>query len=462
MANLIIMPKQGQSVESCIITEWHKKKGDKVSVGDVLFAYETDKASFEEESTAEGVLLEVFYEEGDEVVVLENVCIIGEEGEDISSLVASQQSTVDSQQLTVSSEQSAVDSQQSTVSSEQSNQQIIESSNPQESESPNQQISKSSDSTGVSPRARSMAAKEVLSLEGIQGTGPKGRVIARDVEAALENRPKLTGLAKEIAKEEGLTAPAVGSGPAGMVRGDDMKTINPVYGADFEVKPLSNMRKLIAKAMHTSLQNSAQLTHHLGADARNILAIRQKVKKAMDEGSPNNITLNDMVCLAVVKALKKFPQANSHFLGDSMKLFSKVHLGLAVDTDRGLMVPAIKNADDLSIQGLSNQMKEIAGQCRSGSIDPDLLAAEAATFTVSNLGNYGVEMFTPVINLPQSAILGVNTIVPRPKDLGNGAYGFVPYMGLSLTYDHRALDGGEATRFLKQIAIEIETLEITI
>ncbi len=453
MAKLIIMPKQGQSVESCIITEWYKKKGDKVSVGDVLFAYETDKASFEEESTAEGVLLEVFYEEGDEVVVLDNVCIIGEEGEDISSLVASQKSADDSEQSSVGSEQPA-------VSSEQSNTQIIESSNPQESDSSTPQLLNSTDSVGVSPRARSMAAKEVLSLEGIQGTGPKGRVIARDVEAVLENRPKLTGLAKKIAKEEGLTAPAAGSGPAGMVRGDDMKTVNPVYGDDFEVKPLSNMRKLIAKAMHTSLQNSAQLTHHLGADARNILAIRQKVKKAMDEGSPNNITLNDMVCLAVVKALKKFPQANSHFLGDSMKLFSKVHLGLAVDTDRGLMVPAIKNADDLSIQGLSNQMKEIAGQCRSGSIDPDLLAAEAATFTVSNLGNYGVEMFTPVINLPQSAILGVNTIVPRPKDLGNGAYGFVPYMGLSLTYDHRALDGGEATRFLKQIAIEIETLEI--
>ncbi len=438
MAKLIIMPKQGQSVESCIITEWHKKKGDKVSVGDVLFAYETDKASFEEESTEEGVLLEVFYEEGDEVVVLENVCIIGEEGEDVSSLVASQQSIV-------SSEHPAVESEKSDF-------QNTESSNPQ--------ILKSSEISGVSPRARSMAEKEVLSLEGVPGTGPKGRVIARDVEAVLESRPKLTGLAKEIAKEEGLTAPAVGSGPAGMVRGGDMKTVNSLYGDDFEVKPLSNMRKLIAKAMYASLQNSAQLTHHLGADARNILAIRQKVKKAMDEGSTNNITLNDMVCMAVVKALKKFPQANSHFLGDSMKQFSKVHLGLAVDTERGLMVPAIKNADDLSIQGLSNQMKEIAGQCRSGNIDPDLLAAEAATFTVSNLGNYGVEMFTPVINLPQSAILGVNTIVPRPKDLGNGAYGFVPYMGLSLTYDHRALDGGEATRFLKQIAIEIETLEI--
>ncbi len=440
MAKLIIMPKQGQSVESCIITEWHKKKGDKVSVGEVLFAYETDKASFEEESSAEGVLLEVFYNEGDEVVVLENVCIIGEEGEDISGLLASAGAVQESsEQLTVESDQIAVSSEQSTVSSSQSS--IV-------------------NSFGVSPRARNMAEKEVLSLDDVQGTGPNGRVIARDVEAALENRPELTGLAKEIAKKEGLAAPSEGSGPAGMVRGEDMKSTNLLYGDDFEVKPLTNMRKLIAKAMHASLQNSAQLTHHLGADARNILAIRQKVKKAMDEGYPTNITLNDMVCMAVVKALKKFPQANSHFLGDSMKIFSKVHLGLAVDTERGLMVPAIKNADDLSIQGLSNQMKEIAGQCRSGSIDPDLLAAEAATFTVSNLGNYGVEMFTPVINLPQSAILGVNTIVPRPKDLGNGAYGFVPYMGLSLTYDHRALDGGEATRFLKQIAIEIETLEI--
>ena len=135
-------------------------------------------------------------------------------------------------------------------------------------------------------------------------------------------------------------------------------------------------------------------------------------------------------------------------MGDSTRNFSKVHLGLAVDTERGLMVPVVKNADDLSIQGLSTQLKEEANACKKGSIDPDLLSSEAASFTVSILGNYGVEVFTPVINLPQVAILGVNTIVPRPKNLGGGVYGFVPYMGLSLTYDHRALDGGEATRFV--------------
>jgi pyruvate dehydrogenase E2 component (dihydrolipoamide acetyltransferase) len=222
------------------------------------------------------------------------------------------------------------------------------------------------------------------------------------------------------------------------------------------------MRKLIAKAMHTSLQNSAQLTHHLGADARRMMELRKKVKKATDAGYPTNITINDMVCYAVIKALKKFPQANAHYLGDNMKYFSKVHLGVAVDTDRGLMVPVLRNADDLSIQGLSNQLKEVAGQCRNGNINPDLLSSEAASFTVSNLGNYGVEMFTPVINLPQAGILGVNTIVPRPKDLGDGVYAFVPFIGLSLTYNHQALDGGEATRFLKQIAVEIENLEFAL
>ena len=234
-----------------------------------------------------------------------------------------------------------------------------------------------------------------------------------------------------------------------------------IQGDDFEVRKLTNIRKVIAKSMYASLQNSAQLTHHLSADARRIQALRKKAKKALEEGRVDvNITLNDFVCFAVIKALKKFPNVNSHFLGDSIKYFNKVHLGLAVDTDRGLMVPCVKNADDLSIEGLSRNLKQVADACKKGNINPDILSPEAASFTVSNLGNYGVEIFTPIINLPQSAILGVNTIVPRPKDLGGGVYAFVPHIGLSLTYDHRSIDGGEATRFLKQIATEIENLEV--
>lgn len=437
MANVVIMPKQGQSVESCIITEFYKKKGDTVSVGDLLFAYETDKASFEEEAQFEGSILDIFYDEGDEVPVLENVLVIGSEGE------SSDEFRPGGEEAETKVETKADVEEKEEVK--------VEKPEP---------VAKTEGAGFASPRAKKTAEDKGIDVSSLAGSGPKGRVIERDVIEAAENSPKMSPLAKKMAKEDASLKAESGSGLAGTVKGGDLAAGNPVYASDFEIKPLSNMRKIIAKAMHASLQNSAQLTHHLGADARNILALRKKVKAAMTQGYPVNITLNDMVCFATIKALKKFRQVNAHFMGESVKYFNKVHLGLAVDTDRGLMVPAIKNADDLSISGLASQFKEVAEACRKGSIDPDLLSPEAASFTVSNLGNYGVEMFTPVINLPQAAILGVNTIVPRPKDLGDGVYGFVPYIGLSLTYDHRALDGGEATRFVKQVAVEIENLEI--
>ena len=437
------MPKQGQSVESCILTELKKRKGDKVAVGDILFAYETDKASFEEESKFEGTVLEVFFKEGDEVTVLSNVMVIGQPGESFEQFVHSTQS--DEPQT----EQSAPIVEQSVESAA-------------ASVTVNSTVAVNA-SCGVSPRARALAQKSGIVLSNIAGTGPNGRIIERDVIAAIEGSAKMTPLAKAIALQTGAAAPQRGSGLNGTARGVDMVEAKGAVAAaeDSQIKPLSNMRKIIAKAMHASLQNSAQLTHHLGADARRIMELRKAAKKAAEEGRlAVNITLNGLVCFAVIKALQKFPNVNSHFLGDSMRLFSKVHLALAVDTERGLMVPVVKCADELTIVQLAERLKEVAAACKKGSIDPDLLSSEAASFTVSNLGNYGVEMFTPVINLPQSAILGVNTIVPRPKDIGGGVYAFVPHIGLSLTYDHRALDGGEATRFLKQIAIEIETLDI--
>ncbi|MBR0336405.1 MAG: 2-oxo acid dehydrogenase subunit E2 [Alistipes sp.] len=441
MANVVIMPKQGQSVESCILTELKKRKGDKVAVGDILFAYETDKASFEEESKFEGTVLELLYNEGDEVTVLSNVMIIGEPGENIEQYLQGDQSV--EAPVAVQGEEAAV-----AVESKAEQQVVHAVATP---------------GCGVSPRARHLAQKQGINVANLAGTGPNGRIIERDVVAAIEGSAKMTPLAKAIALQSGAVAPQKGSGLAGTARGVDMVEAKGVAAVaeDSQIKPLSNMRKIIAKAMHASLQNSAQLTHHLGADARRIMELRKAAKKAAEEGRLSvNITLNDLVCFAVIKALLKFPNVNSHFLGDSMRLFNKVHLALAVDTERGLMVPVVKCADDLTIVQLAERLKEVAAACKKGSIDPDLLSSEAASFTVSNLGNYGVEMFTPVINLPQSAILGVNTIVPRPKDIGGGVYAFVPHIGLSLTYDHRALDGGEATRFLKQIAIEIENLEI--
>jgi len=471
------MPKQGQSVESCIVTEFKKKVGDKVAVGDILFSYETDKASFDEESKFEGTVLACFFNDNDEIPCLTNVMVIGEPGESFEEFAPDAGAAA---RETAPSEVSSQAGISRPAGAGLRGSEVVEPERPQgvwgrpspqfeggveRSETVAGGIVPQAAPAGISPRAKRLAAEKGVDPNQIAGSGPGGRVIERDVIAAAAS-PR-SGLAKAMMAQGGLQAPARGTGLAGMVKGSDLKTWKPSHtdiageGSEFTVEKMSNMRKLIAKSMYNSLQNSAQLTHMLGADARKIQALRKKAKKAYEEGKIDaNVTINDFVCYAVIKALKKFPKVNSHCLGDSMRLFNTVNLGCAVDTERGLMVPCVKHAEDLNITGLSKALKGVADDCRKGSINPDLLSAEAASFTVSNLGGFGVEWFTPVINLPQSAILGVGTIVPRPKDLGGGVYAFVPYLGLSLTYDHRALDGGEATRFLKQVATEIETLDI--
>ena len=449
MATVVIMPKQGQSVESCIITEIRKNVGDKVSVGDVLFAYETDKASFEEESKAEGIVLACYFHEGDEVPCLTDVMVIGAEGEAVP-----EKSSGFGLQTSDNSPSTEPPAEHSSDSLE-----VCKSDSLKKDVCP-------SEKAFASPRARRLAEEKGIDWRSLSGSGPGGRIIEQDVEAAVHTQGRLSGKARAMMAEGGLGAPAKGSGLAGMVRGCDLHEQSADSkspdGTSYDDVPMTNMRKLIARAMYNALQNSAQLTHHLGADARRIQALRRQAKKAYEEGRIDaNITINDLVCYAVIRALKQFPNVNSHCLGESLRIFRKVNLGLAVDTERGLMVPAVPAADDLDIIGLSKALKRVADDCKKGSINPDLLRPEAASFTVSNLGAYGVEIFTPIINVPQSAILGVNTIVPRPKDLGGGVYAFVPYIGLSLTYDHRSIDGGEATRFLKTIATEIEKLDIT-
>ena len=453
------MPKQGQSVESCIVTEFKKKVGDKVAVGDVLFSYETDKASFDEDAKVEGTVLACFFNDNDEIPCLTNVMVIGEPGESFSEYAPSGASPA---AVTAVAEPAEVSEAPATPAAESS------ATVPVASTTSTSSVTSATVIAGapVSPRARRLAAEKGVDTAQVAGTGPHGRVIERDIIAA-QGAPK-SGLAKAMMAGGGLQAPATGSGIGGMVKGSDLKVWKPTHteglageGEEFKVEKMSNMRRIIAKSMYNSLQNTAQLTHMLGADARRVQALRKKAKKALEEGRIDaNITINDFVCYAVIKALKKFPKVNSHCLGDSMRIFNVVNLGCAVDTERGLMVPCVKRAEDLNIIGLSKALKKVAEDCKKGSVNPDLLSAEGASFTVSNLGGFGVEWFTPVINVPQSAILGVGTIVPRPKDLGAGVYAFVPYLGLSLTYDHRALDGGEATRFLKQVAVEIENLEV--
>ncbi len=444
MAIPIMMPKQGQTVESCILIEWHKEVGEPVKKGDILFTYETDKASFEFESEDDGILLGVFFGEGDEVPVLANIAVLGEEGESVEEF---NPHTTEGKITTQTDQEPEAATEKNTLEKSE----ISLYTSEREAES------KEQEKVNISPRAKKLAEKHKILYRHLRGTGPYGRIIEQDIQKAIKEGPQATSLAFQMSQDKEIAPSQEASGIAGRFTVQNLVVREQIYQEDHEVKKLTNIRKIIASSMRKSLQNTAQLTHHTSASAQNIMELRAKIKDKRDKGLSPDITLNDMVCYAVIQALKIHPDANAHLIDmDHIRIFHKVHLAFAVDTNRGLMVPVVRNADDLSLEGLSKQMKALSERCRQGNIDPELISSEAASFTVSNLGAYGVEMFTPILNIPQVAILGVTTIAKRWTELKNGTFGFVPYIGLSLTYDHSAIDGGPASLFLNTVKEGIE------
>ncbi|MBR3879355.1 MAG: 2-oxo acid dehydrogenase subunit E2 [Clostridia bacterium] len=414
MANAVVMPKAGITVESCIIGTWEKKVGDQIKVGDILFSYETDKASFECESTAEGTLLEIFYNEGDEVPCLVNVCAIGNAGEDCSALRP--------ESVAVAEEKPA-----------ETEQKVAETENKAEVAPIAATTTVEGGRVAVSPRAKKLAERAGVDAALATPTGPNGRIIERDVRSLMENP-----VAASVEEKTVASAPAA-------------KTAVPE--AEYTDVKFSGIRRAISKSMHTSLSTMAQLTHTNSFDATNILAYRKMLKAVGGEYA--GITLGDIVLYAVSRTLMNHPDLNAHMLDDNnIRLFKHVNLGLAVDTPRGLMVPTIFRADEMSLLEISKASKALAAQCREGNISPDLLSG--GTFTVSNLGSLGVESFTPVINPPQTGILGVCTTTDRVRKAADGSIDVYPAMTLSLTYDHRAVDGAPASRFQQELARNLE------
>ena len=430
MATLVIMPRQGQSVESCVITEWKKKKGDNVAVKDVLFSYETDKSSFDEESAAEGTLLEIFAEEGDDVPCLNPVCIIGEAGEDISALIAEAKKQLGGEEAAEKPEKSEIVPEiKDTLSVSATEASVVNT--------------KSEDGfMRISPRARHLAERTDADLSKAVPTGPMGRIIERDINSLLDK-----GLTNSAAAKE---APANAEIAASAASAPD---------AEYEDVKLPNIRRVIAKSMHASLSNMAQLTLNASFDASEIMSYRASLKANGEKLGMNNITLNDMVLFAVAKTLLGHRDLNANYLDDKdvMRYFSHVNLGVAVDTPRGLLVPTVFRADTLSLNELAAQTKSVIKDAQAGTINPDLL--RGASFTVTNLVSLGIESFTPVINPPQTGILGVDTITRRVK-IVDGKDVFYNAMGLSLTFDHRALDGAPAAKFLKELCANLENFNL--
>ena len=440
MATIVVMPQLGNSVESCIIVEWMIAEGDTVAVDQTLASIETDKSTMEVPSTAEGTVLKLLWEEGDEVPVKDPLIIVGAPGEDISGLVPGGEGASELAEAAAAPGQAAP-----AFATERA--------------------------TGaVSPRARALAASSGVDASAIaEGSGPHGRVIERDVAAAIAAGPTLTSAARAA----GVSA-TEGTGIGGRVSVADANRAPeasapaavpaPAPAADFPgastSSPLKGVRKVVAKRMMESLTTTAQLTLNTSANAAGILALRKKVKNADEALGLNKITLNDLVCFAVSRTLPKYPVFNAHLEDGVLTEFEQVHLGFACDTPRGLLVPVIRSAQSLGLKAFSDEAKRLAGAAIDGTLSPDYLGG--GTFTVSNIGSFGIETFTPVINLPQTAILGVGAITPRPVLAPDGAVGVQQRLNLSLTIDHQVIDGADGARFLRDLVAAIENIDVTV
>jgi len=427
------MPRQGQSVESCIIIEWKVNEGDVVAEGQALCEVETDKATFEVEATADGTVLGIFYPADSDVDVLKVIAAIGEPGEDVSGLRPD---------MSEDSDQKTEDSAPVEVATEP----VVEKS---------VQSVGSVGSGKASPRAKNLAEKRGVDASSLAGSGPNGRVIERDVIAAQPGA--VSPAAQARATVTGLSVPPSGSGVGGRVLSADLVEVASMDfpGATTEI-PVRGIRKLVANRMMSSLQNTAQLTLNTSADARSVLDYRKKCKAAAEERGVGGISINDAVLYATLRTLAQFPELNAHGLGNKIVQFENVHLGFAVDTPRGLMVPVIRFANLMSLRQLSVEAKRLAAACIEGTIDPDSLAG--GTFTVTNLGAMGIESFTPVLNAPEVGILGVCAIELKPV-MNDGNVEFIPHLGLSLTIDHCAVDGAPAAKFLSVMRQQLADFE---
>ena len=396
-AQAVIMPKEGITVESCIIGEWKKNVGDAVAVGDVLFTYETDKAEFECPSTAAGTLLAKFFEDGDEVPCLVNVCAVGNPGDAYEFLKPGAEAPAPAVEAPAAEAPAAAAAP----------------------------AAPKAELTAISPRAMAKAVANNVNPALATGTGPKGRIIERDIDKLIAS-----GAAAAYA------APAAAEETA------------------FEDVKFGPVRKATAKSMTKSLSTMAQLTQQYSFDASQIQAYRAMLKPM--DAPMGKISLNDMVMFAVAKTILSCPDLNANMVEDNViRHFSHVNLGFACDTPRGLLVPTIFHADEMSLLELSMEAKRLAAAARDGSLSPDEMTG--ATFTVTNIGSFGCEAFTPVVNPPQIGILGVCNIQTKIKSAKDGMIETYPAMGLSLTFDHRALDGAPAARYMSELCKSLES-----
>lgn len=429
MAKKIVMPKLGLTMKKGKLVKWYKDEGDQVKVGDKIFSIETDKITNDAESTDEGILRKIIVKAGDTVPIMDTVAIIGSSDEDISSLLAD----VD----LVSSGKSIVE----------------EGSRIEKAVESDVKPAKKGGRVLISPVAKKLAEENDIDYSIIQGTGPKGRIVIEDIEKAIEDKGKIKASpsAEKLAKEIGLDISQISSDSR--IMKDDVKRagIDAKYSLMAQAEdrriPMTTMRTIIAERMSHSAQTAPSVNFTIAVDMTKLKELREELK------GDRKITYTDLIVKITAKLLVEHPYLNCSLDGDEIILRNYVNMGVAVALEEGLLVPVIKNAHMKSIGRISEEIKDLSYRAKTNQLTTD--EAENGTFTITNIGMFGIESFTPIINQPESAILGVNAIVDTAVVVENQV-SIKPIMKLSLTADHRTVDGAVAAIFLSKLKESLE------
>lgn len=451
MAQYLILPRLGQTMQRGKITRWLVKEGDLISEGQEIFELESDKLANTETSSCSGMLRKILVPEGVEIPILTHVAIVAEAGEDISAMVEESGAAPEMKDAEKTAEKAK--------------------ETPTENTAPAKRIA-------ASPRAKKIAKENGIDLALITGKGPGGRITEEDVEnylkaqkasvpepapgpekeASTEEKVKATPLARKAAASLGINLDRFRK--ADRIVGEDLLALlnDAMSGASgiqyteepsAVEKPMSGMRKAIASNMIRSVQTSPMVTYTVSVEMTNLKNFREQLK-----ANGLKISYTDILVKFVSRALKDYPILNSSVEGDSIIYKNYINMGVAVALEGGLIVPNIKNADKKGLAEISATLKDLADKARNGGLTMDDYTG--GTFTITNLGMYGMESFTPIINQPEVAILGVNSMTDRPIFDEQGTLVRKTFLPLSLTADHRAVDGAVAAQFLHRLKVLLE------
>jgi len=441
MAHEVLVPPLGQTVDTVVLVTWYRQEGETVVRGEPLFAIETDKATLDVEAPASGVLGGVSAQPGDQLEVLSTIALITAPGEAVTI-----------RQPVAPAEPAPSDTPQP------------------HGDRPSQGPVGGKSRIFISPRARRVAEEHRIPLEVLSATGPQGAIVERDVRAYLaaqalppappKPEPLITPVARRLAEEAGMDWRQLsGSGSGGRITRDDVDqvlqavppAVEPITAELNEVVeavPLRGVRAVIAERMAHSASTTAHVTLMAEADATALVELRHQL---IQDGL--EVAYNELFLYILARALREHPQLNASLEGDVVRLWRRIHIGLAVDTDRGLLVPVLRDVDRQGLRQLVEEVGPLVTRARASRCTPDEL--RGGTFTLTNLGMFGIDAFTPLINLPECAILGVGRIKKQPVMMGDAVVGR-HMVWLSLTFDHRLVDGAPAARFLQRVVQLVE------